>query len=123
MFHPIACDIGLSQWRDSYARLSCEAKPTSLIAGAVAIALLVFAPVSARADSSRMARENHACAAVMGLHQPGDLYDTCIRSLRRSLSELDQARLAQRDRSTCFERGLKPGTRAFAACALPEKND
>jgi hypothetical protein len=42
-------------------------------------------------NSSRMALEHHACAVTMGLHQPGDLYDTCIRSLRKSLSELDQA--------------------------------
>jgi hypothetical protein len=27
----------------------------------------------------------------MGLHQPGDLYDTCVRSLDKSLSQLDQA--------------------------------
>src|ERR1700719_2877038 len=30
---------------------------------------------------SRMAREQHACAVVMGLDQTGSLYDTCIRSL------------------------------------------
>jgi hypothetical protein len=69
-------------------------------------------------NSSRMAREHHACAVVMGLHQPGDLYDTCIRSLNKTLSELDQARLVSADRSTCAQEGLKPGTPAFAVCVV-----
>jgi hypothetical protein len=30
-----------------------------------------------------MALEQHACSVVMGLHQPGDPYDTCVRSLNR----------------------------------------
>jgi hypothetical protein len=65
-----------------------------------------------------MAREQHACAVVMGLHEPGDLYDTCIRSLNKSLSRLDQARSAKSDRSDCAERGFIPGTRAFAVCVV-----
>jgi hypothetical protein len=65
-----------------------------------------------------MTREQHACTVVMGLHQPGDLYDTCIRSLSKSLSGLDQAWLAQRERTLCSQKGLKPGTRAFAVCAV-----
>jgi hypothetical protein len=90
------------------------------IIGAAAIALLASANTFANAaeNSSLMAREQHACAVVMGLHQPGDLYDTCIRSLERSLSELDQARLVATDRSSCAREGLKPGTPAFAVCVL-----
>jgi hypothetical protein len=65
-----------------------------------------------------MVLEHNACAVVMGLHQPGDLYDTCIRSLTKSLSELDQARLASTEQSACAQEGLKPGTRAFAVCVL-----
>ena len=69
-------------------------------------------------NSSRMALEQHACAVTMGLHQPGDLYDTCIRSLNKTLSELDQARLVSTDRSTCGREGLQPGTPAFAVCVV-----
>jgi hypothetical protein len=73
-------------------------------------------------NSSRMALEHHACAVTMGLHQPGDLYDTCIRSLRKSLSELDQARLASTDRSACAQERLEPGTPAFAVCVVEAEN-
>jgi hypothetical protein len=69
-------------------------------------------------NSSRMALEHHACAVTMGLHQPGDLYDTCIRSLNKSLSELDQARLSSTERSACAQEGLKPGTPPFAVCVV-----
>jgi hypothetical protein len=65
---------------------------------------------------SRMAREQHACAVVMGLHQPGALYDTCIRSLDNSLFELDQARRISAERNACAQLGLRPGTPSFAAC-------
>jgi hypothetical protein len=65
-----------------------------------------------------MAQEYHACAVVMGLHQPGDLYDTCIRSLSKTLFELDQARLVSADRSACAQNGFTPGTAAFAVCVV-----
>ncbi len=70
----------------------------------------------AAGDLSRTAREQHACAVVMGLHQPGALYDTCIRSLDRTLFELDQARLISTERNQCARLGLTPGTPSFAAC-------
>jgi hypothetical protein len=73
---------------------------------------------NAAGNSSRMALEQHACAVTMGLHQPGDLYDTCIRSLNKSLSELDEARLSSRERSACAQEGLKPGTPTFAVCVV-----
>jgi hypothetical protein len=72
----------------------------------------------AAGNPSRMALEHHACAVVMGLHQPGDLYDTCIRSLSKNLSELDQARQTSAERSACAQEGLKPGTPAFAVCVV-----
>jgi len=65
---------------------------------------------------SRMAREQHACAVVMGLDQPGSLYDTCIRSLDKTLSELDQALQISKTRNFCARAGLDPGTPSFAAC-------
>jgi hypothetical protein len=85
-----------------------------------AVALLAAANTfaSAAENPTRMAREHHACAVIMGLHQPGDLYDTCIRSLKKSLSELDQAKLVSTNRTRCTQEGLKPGTRAFAVCVV-----
>src|SRR5262249_33228281 len=73
---------------------------------------------SAAENSTRTAREHHACAVIMGLHQPGDLYNTCIRSLDKSLSELDQAELVSTDRSRCALEGLTPGTPALAVCVV-----
>ena len=125
MFHSIASDIGRSRGSDTTARPRRQAKTAPVIAAVAVIAGLAFAPVAAGAaeDSSRMAREEHACAVVMGLHQPGDLYETCIRSLSKSLSGLDQARLAKNQRSACAENGLTPGTRAFDVCVVAQNNN
>jgi hypothetical protein len=92
MFHLIPSNICHSQGSDRSGRLRHRTGTTRLIAGVAAIALLAAAHTSARAAeaSSQMAHEHHACAVVMGLHQPGDLYDTCVRSLDKTLSELDQ---------------------------------
>jgi len=97
-----------------------RAAASVITSGAAAIALLAFSTTFAHAaeDSSRTAQEQHACAVVMGLRQPGDLYDTCIRSLDKTLSELDQARLVATDRRACGQEGLKPGTPAFAVCLV-----
>jgi hypothetical protein len=108
------------------------------VSAAVIVAALAVTPVAAwqramqphafntsaysAGNSSRMAPEHHACAVTMGLHQPGDLYDTCIRSLSKSLSELDRARLASTDRSACAQEGLEPGTPAFAVCVVETEN-
>jgi hypothetical protein len=120
MFHSIVSDIGRSQGCDTTARPNRRAKAAPVITAVAVIVGLAFAPVSAGAaeDSSRMAREQHACAVVMGLHQPGDLYDTCIRSLSKSLSGLDQARVAEKERTLCSQDGFKPGTRALAVCEV-----
>ena len=72
--------------------------------------------VQAPEEVSRMGREQHACAVVMGLHQPGDLYLACVRSLDRTLSGLAQARQASTLRSACARAGLQPGTPSFATC-------
>src|SRR5205823_9471962 len=48
--------------------------------------------------------------------QPGSLYDTCIRSLDQTLSELDQGLQTSKKRSFCARAGLNPGTPSFAAC-------
>ena len=100
--------------------LNRQAAACAIIAGAITFALFVSAHAFAQppANSLRMAQEQHACAVVMGLHNPGDLYDTCIRSLDKTLSELDRARGVAADRSACVQRGLNPGTPAFAACVV-----
>jgi len=72
--------------------------------------------VQAPEELSRMSREQHACAVVMGLHQPGDLYLACIRSLDKTLSELEEARQASALRNTCVRAGLKPGTLSYTTC-------
>jgi hypothetical protein len=93
---------------------------SAIIASAAAVALLVSASTFARAadNSTRMAQEHHACAVVLGLDPSGDRYDTCVRSLSRSLSEWDQAALIESYRTACAEKGLEPGTTAFAVCAV-----
>ncbi len=70
----------------------------------------------AAGDLSRTAREHHACSVVMGLYSSGALYDTCVRSLDASLSELDQAGQASARRNACAQAGFRPGTPSFAAC-------
>ena len=70
----------------------------------------------APAEVSRMGREQHACAVVMGLHQPGALYLACIRSLDKTLSGLEQAREASTLRTACAWAGFRPGTPSFATC-------
>jgi hypothetical protein len=72
--------------------------------------------VQAPEEVSRMGREQHACAVVMGLHQPGNLYLACVRSLDKTLSGLKQAREASALRSACARAGLQPGTPSFATC-------
>jgi hypothetical protein len=91
--------------------------------GVAAVALLIGASNFAKAAeiSPRMAQEQHACTVMLGLHQPGDLYDTCMRSLNKTLSELDQARLASTQQSACADQGLEPGTTAFGLCVVNEE--
>jgi hypothetical protein len=97
-----------------------RATASVITSGAAAIALLASTTTFAHAveNSSRMAQEQHACAVVMGFRQPGDLYDTCIGSLDKTLSELDQARLEATDQKACTRKGLKSGTPDFAVCVV-----
>jgi hypothetical protein len=124
MFQLIAPNISQSQGRDPSGRLRRQAKAIPMIAAAAAIAVLASSHTSARAadDSSQMARVRDACAVVLGLHQPGDLYDTCIRSLNKSLSAANEARLAKSEQSVCAQRGLSPGTSAFAVCEVTQNS-
>jgi hypothetical protein len=121
--HRSNATVAHSRGCNSLDRLSRQAKVAPVIVGAAVIALLASAHSSVRAaeDPSRMVQEHHACAVVMGLHQPGALYDTCVRSLDKSLSESDEVRLAKGNRNACAESGFTPGTRAFAVCAVTEE--
>ena len=109
-----------TQQLDPSARLNRRTTRSVKIIAAAAVALLVagYRFASAAENSTRMAREHHACAVIMGLNQPGDLYDTCIRSLEKTLSELDQAKLVSTKRARCAQERLKPGTPAFAVCVV-----
>jgi hypothetical protein len=104
-------------------RLSRRTTRSVKIITVAAVPLLAAANTfaSAAENSTRTAREHHACAVIMGLHQPGDLYDTCIRSLDKTLSELDQAKLVSTNRTRCAREGLLPGTPAFAVCVVDAK--
>ena len=114
-------DIAEKRGQGRLGRFGRWAAGSAKLAGAVGfITLLASSGTVANAaeTSSRMAQERHACAVVMGLHKPGDLYDTCIRSLNKTLSEFDQARQVSKDRSACVQEGRQPGTRAFALCVV-----
>ena len=118
MFSLTSSNIAQTQPRNAFARLNRRTSHSVKIIGGAVIALFASANSFAAAaeNSSRMGQ--HACAVIMGLHQPGDLYDTCIRSLSKSLSALEQARSEDNDRSACAQSGHTPGTSAFAVCVV-----
>jgi hypothetical protein len=120
MFSLTSNNITQMQGRDPSARLSRRATPSVKIIGAAAIALLASANTFANAaeDPSRVVQEHHACAVVLGLDPSGRRFRTCTSSLARSLSEWDQVRLAESKRSACAQKGLSPGTPAFAVCVV-----
>ena len=108
-----------TQQLDPSARLNRRTARSVKIITVAAVALAAANTFACAAEyPTRTAREHHACAVIMGLHQPGDLYDTCIRSLEKTLSELDQAKLVSTNRTRCAQEGLKPGTPAFAVCVV-----
>jgi hypothetical protein len=85
--------------------------------GDVACGVGYYTPFAqAPPEWSRTAREQHACSVIMGLHQPGNLYNICVGSLAKSLSDQDKARQISTQRNACAQQGLKPGTPSFAAC-------
>ena len=121
MISKTSSNITETQGQGPLGRFGRWAAGSAKLAGVAAfITLLASSGTLANAaeTSSRMAQERHACAVVMGLHKPGDLYDTCIKSLNKTLSEFDQARQVSKDRSACIQEGRQPGTRAFALCVV-----
>jgi hypothetical protein len=120
MFRFKSRNIPQTLGQDACARLSRRTTASAVIAGAAAIALLASSNnfADAAENPSRVAQEHHACAVVLGLDPSGRRYRTCISSLDRSLSEWDQVRLAESKRSACAQKGLNPGTPAFAVCVV-----
>jgi hypothetical protein len=107
--------------RGPLASIRRWATRSAKLAGAAAIITVLASPqtfANAAEDSSRIAREGHVCAVVLGLNPLDRRYDTCIRSLDRSLAEWDQAQVVQTDRRACSDKGLEPGTSAFAVCVV-----
>jgi hypothetical protein len=99
--------------------LSRWAAGSAKFAGAAAVTILLASPHTFAAEaSSRIAQEHHACAVVLGLSPSDRRYDTCIRSLDRSLAEWSQAQVVQTDRRGCADKGLEPGTSTFAVCVV-----
>jgi hypothetical protein len=103
--------VGIGRWATGSVKLLGAATVITLLASPYTLA-------DPAGSSQRMAQLQHACAVVMGLHRPGDLYDECIRSLSKTLSELDQARRASEDQTACAQDGYRTGTPAYADCVV-----
>jgi hypothetical protein len=101
------------------APLNWRTRASALIVGAAAIVLLATVHTSARAaEGSRIMYERHACAEILGLDPSERPYDACIRSLDRTVSQLQRSEVAASNRSLCAQKGLNPGTSAFNACVV-----
>jgi hypothetical protein len=102
----------------------CGRPASQGMASAVVVGAATFMLVPALAfgqatpNSPRFSREQHACSVILGLGQSGQLYETCISSLNRSLAEWDKQELVETERNTCIRNGFEPGTRSFADCVL-----
>jgi hypothetical protein len=120
MFSLTSPNVTRTQLGNSSARLSRRMTHSVKIISAAAIALLAAGNNLANAteNPARTAQEQHACAVVRGLDPLERRYDACIRSLDRSLSEWDYARLVSTDHGTCAQEGLQPGMPAFATCVV-----
>ena len=120
MFSHSSFDATSTQQLNSSGRLCRRTTRSVKIIAVAAVALLATANTFANAaeNPTRTEQEHHACAVIMGLHQPGDLYNTCMRSLDKTLSELDQAKLVSTNGTRCAREGLKLGTPAFAVCVV-----
>jgi hypothetical protein len=103
--------------KGDHRRYNRRPRASALIVGAAAIVLLASVSTSAHAaeDSTLIM---HACAAVMGLDPSEEPYADCVRSLDRTVSQLERLELAAGNRSQCAEKGLTPGTSAFGTCVV-----
>jgi hypothetical protein len=118
---PQTSSIAQEKQRRPLASIRRWAARSAKLAGAAAIITVLASPqtfANAAKDSSRIAQERRVCAVVLGLDPLDRRYDTCIRSLDRSLAEWDQAQVVQTDRRACSDKGLEAGTSAFAVCVV-----
>ena len=120
MFSLTSSNVTRARLRNSSVQLGRRASHSVKIIGVAAIALLAAGNnlASAAENPARTAQEQHACAVVLSLDPSGRRYDARMRSLDRSLSEWDYARLVSTDRDTCAREDLQPGTPAFAVCVV-----
>jgi hypothetical protein len=121
MFPQTSFDTARTQVQGRLAYIGrWAARSAQLVGAAGFITVLASSGTVANAAESslRIAQERHACGVVLGLDPSDRRYDTCVRSLDRSLAEWDQSRVVQTDRSACAESGLEPGTSAFAICVV-----
>src|SRR5260221_13931281 len=109
-------------FRRTVSRWTALPRPraSALIVHAAALVLLAAAhtPTHAAEGSPRIMQARHACAVVLGLDPSERPYDDCIRSLDRTASYLERPGLTAGNRSLCDEKGLSPGTSAFAVCVV-----
>ena len=82
---------------------------------ALAAALLVMTIPAALADpqADRLAQEQHACAAILGLNPSVGGYDGCVGSLQRSQSAAPQ----DNEVAACAYVGLGSTNGGFDQCA------
>jgi hypothetical protein len=119
MFPQTSSIIAQKQERGGLACVGRWATRSVKLAGVAAVSILLASPHTFAAEaSSTIAQERHACAVVLGLSPSDRRYDTCIRSLDRSLAEWGQAQVVQTDRRACADTGLEPGTSPFAVCVV-----
>jgi hypothetical protein len=91
----------------------------TILASSLALAACSTSPAEAASSTpERTAESQHACGHTMGLSAADTDYDMCVRSLLMTLSGMDQAKLVQRDRQVCMQRGLRPGSSDFAVCVV-----
>ncbi len=70
--------------------LFCRVAVSAAMLLSVAPAALAYSP-----SASQMAKENHACAVILGLNPSEAPYSACVKSLDGFLSQSDRADLAQ----------------------------
>jgi hypothetical protein len=91
----------------------------TILASSLALAACSTSPADAASSTpERMAEVEQVCGHTMRLSAADTDYDMCVRSLLMTLSGMDQAKLVQRDRQVCMQRGLKPGSSDFAVCVV-----
>jgi hypothetical protein len=98
--------------------------PGLALALALAIpALIACSSGPAKADapsSAQMETIKHACTDTMHL-RPGNYdYQMCVLSLQQTAASMNAANALQARRQACADRGLAPGSRDFAMCAIAE---